>query len=101
MNDEGFIIRNAVENWIEIMNNKTSNFRAYPNEYKVDLRVTQYSKKGVGPVGIPLKSISLIGCFPTAVSEIALDWGAADQIEEYSITWSYDYWDANPLAGIV
>ena len=100
MNDEGFIIRNAVENWIEIMNNKTTNFRAYPNEYKVDLRVTQYSKKGAG-IGIPLKVISLIGCFPTSVSEIALDWGSADQIEEYSITWSYDYWDANPLAGIV
>jgi hypothetical protein len=88
MNDEGFIVRNAVENWIEIINNRISNFRAFPNEYKVDLTVTQYSKKGP-----PLKLIKLVGCFPTAVSEIALDWGQADAIEEYSITWSYDYWE--------
>ena len=53
MNDEGFIIRNAVEQWIEIINNRVSNFRAFPSEYKVDITVTQYSKKGP-----PLKQIS-------------------------------------------
>ena len=88
MNDEGFIIRNAVEKWIDIINQKTTNFRAFPSEYKVDLTVAQYSKKGP-----PLKLVKLVGCFPTAVSEIALDWGSADAIEEFSITWSYDYWE--------
>ena len=88
MNDEGFIIRNAVEQWVDIINQRTTNFRAFPSEYKVDLTVSQYSKKGP-----PLKIVRLVGCFPTNVSEIALDWGSADQIEEYSITWSYDYWE--------
>ena len=88
MNDEGFIIRNAVEQWIDIINQKTTNFRAFPSEYKVDLTVTQYSKKGP-----PLKLVKLVGCFPTAVSEIGLDWASADAIEEFSITWSYDYWE--------
>jgi len=88
MNDEGFIIRNAVENWIDIINQRTTNFRAFPGEYKVDLTVTQYSKKGP-----PLKIVKLVGCFPTVVSEIGLDWGSADQIETYSIGWSYDYWE--------
>ena len=88
MNDEGFIIRNAVENWIDIINQRTTNFRAFPSEYKVDLTVAQYSKKGP-----PLKIIKLVGCFPTNVAEIALDWSSADSIEEYSISWSYDYWE--------
>lgn len=88
MNDEGFIVRNAIETWMEIINQRVSNFRAFPSEYKVDLTVTQYSKKGP-----PLKIVKLIGCFPTAVSEIALDWGSADSIEEFGITWSYDYWE--------
>ena len=100
MNDEGFIIRNAVETWVEIMNQRTTNFRAFPNEYKVDLKVVQYSKKGAG-IGIPLKSITLVGCFPTNISDIALDWGASDQIEEYTVTWAYDYWDSNPVAGLI
>jgi hypothetical protein len=88
MNDEGFVIRNAVESWVEIMNQRVSNFRAFPNEYKVDLTVMQYSKKGP-----PLKVVKLVGCFPTAISEISLDWSSADQIEEYSISWAYDYWE--------
>jgi hypothetical protein len=88
MNDEGFIIRNAVEQWIEIINQRTTNFRAFPSEYKTDITVNQYSKKGP-----PLKIVKLVGCFPTNISEIALDWGSADQIEEYSINWSYDYWE--------
>lgn len=88
MNDEGFIVRNAVESWIDIINQRTTNFRAFPSEYKVDLTVAQYSKKGP-----PLKLVKLVGCFPTAISEIALDWASADAIEEFSITWSYDYWE--------
>lgn len=88
MNDEGFVIRNAVESWIEIMNQRISNFRAFPNEYKCDLTVTQYSKKGP-----PLKVVKIVGAFPVAISEISLDWSNADAIEEYSITWSYDYWE--------
>jgi hypothetical protein len=100
MNDEGFIIRNAMETWVEIMNQRETNFRAFPNEYKVDLKVVQYSKKGAG-VGVPLKSITLVGCFPTNISEIALDWGASDQIEEYTVSWAYDYWDSNPVAGLI
>jgi len=89
MNDEGFIVRNAVEQWIDIINQRTTNFRAFPNEYKVDLTVTQYSKKGPAP----LKLVKLVGCFPTAIGEIALDWASDDAIEEFSITWSYDYWE--------
>ena len=73
---------------LDIINQRTTNFRAFPSEYKVDLTVSQYSKKGP-----PLKIVKLVGCFPTNVSEIALDWGSADQIEEYSISWSYDYWE--------
>jgi len=88
MNDEGFIVRNAMETWIDIINQRTTNFRAFPNEYKVDLTVAQYSKKGP-----PLKLVKLVGCFPTAISDIALDWSSADAIEEFSITWSYDYWE--------
>lgn len=88
MNDEGFVIRNAMEDWIELMNNRVSNFRSFPSEYKVDLTVTQYSKKGP-----PIKIVKLIGCFPTSISEIGLDWGQSDSIEEYTVNWAYDNWE--------
>ena len=28
---------------------------------------------------------------PTELSEIALDW-SSDAVEEYTVTWAYDYW---------
>jgi len=88
MNDEGFIMRRALESWIEKMNGRVSNFRSFPNEYKVDLTINQFSKKGP-----PISVIKMVGCFPTALGDIGVDWGSANAIEEYSVTWAYDYWD--------
>jgi hypothetical protein len=33
-----------------------------------------------------------INMFPTDLSEITLDWGDNDTIEEYTVTFAYDYW---------
>ena len=39
--------------------------------------------------------------FPTDLSEITLDWGDNDTIEEYTVTFAYDYWTRikSPMTG--
>ena len=55
--------------------------------YKKSIKVTQYSKTGEH-----LHHYHFLGAFPTALSAIALDWATASEIEEYTVTWTYDRW---------
>ena len=37
--------------------------------------------------------------FPTDLSEITLDWGDNDSIQEFTVTFAYDYWTASTGSG--
>ena len=41
-----------------------------------------------------LRTYSFVNIFPTDLSEITLDWGDNDSIEEFTCTFAYDYWTA-------
>jgi len=86
INDEGFTFRAQFENWINRINSITENTRASTN-YTGTGTVTQYSKSGATQV-----SYDFINMFPTDLGEISLDWGDNDSIEEYTVTFAYDYW---------
>jgi hypothetical protein len=78
------------ETWSNALNRLVSNVRD-PNisaeEYKVDLEVIQYGKDGG-----EIRSYQLIGAFPTSIGAIGLNWETANAIEEFSVTFAYDYW---------
>lgn len=90
LNDEDFGIRNSMEEWSSKINGLANNLRdvtfGSPLSYKADLSVTQFSK-----TGIPLRTYTFVGAYPTEVGTIALDWGT-EGIEEFTVTWQYDYW---------
>ena len=90
INDEDFKIRNAVEVWQEFINSTTENLRGYgssnPNQYKGQATVTQFSKTGQ-----PLRTYTFNGLYPSTVAPIDLAWDT-DAVEEFTCTWSYDYW---------
>lgn len=94
INDEDFVIRNAMERWIDGINSHGLNIRnpAALNQllYTADVTVTQFSK--IGPA---LKSYKFLGAFPTDVSPIDLDWGTVDTIEEFNITMTYQWWESD------
>ena len=94
INDEDFAIRNALENWMNLINSHAGNVRsgaaANPSGYSVDAVVTQYSKTGQ-----PLKTYTFVGLFPLDLAPIDLDWGSNDAIEEFSCTFAYQYWTAS------
>ena len=87
INDEDFAIRNAMEAWSNAINSHVSNSRALPQDYKSDAVITQFGKDGT-----VLRIYNFEGLFPTNISEITMGWEATDQVEEFSVTFSYDLW---------
>lgn len=94
INDEDFIIRNSMESWMNAINSHQGNIRNSaansPIGYTTDAVVTQFGKSGN-----TLKSYNFVGLFPIDISPIDLDWGSNDSIEEYSVTFAYQYWESN------
>ena len=94
INDEDFVIRDALESWMNQINSHQSNIRNVnannPVNYTVDAHVTQYGK-----TGNTLKQYDFVGLFPIDIAPIDLDWGSNDTIEEYSVTFAYQYWTAS------
>jgi hypothetical protein len=63
------------------------------------MSVIQYGKDGSN-----IRQYDIIGAFPTTVDAISLDWDSQNQIETFTVTFSYDYWlpaneVANPYLG--
>jgi hypothetical protein len=81
INDEDFKVRHAMENWINALNSHEDNLRdsAYvdPSSYKYR------------------------GLFPVDVSLIGLDWGQTDVIEEFNVTFKYDFYTVDGQTGEV
>ena len=94
INDEDFSIRIAIEQWMDLIADHRLNIRrklskseGEGSSYKQRIKLTQWTKSGK-----EAWHYHFIGAFPTALSAIALDWGTASEIEEYTCTWSFDRW---------
>jgi hypothetical protein len=93
INDEDFVVRNAFERWMNGINSHSLNVRnplaQTPESYTVDSQVIQYGKNGDA-----IKTYSFIGVFPTDVSPIEVDWSSNDQIEEFTVNLSFQWWES-------
>jgi len=101
INDEDFKIRDAMERWMNAINSNRGNVRtpaALSNGtgpqtvggYTTDATVSQYGKTG----GAAIRNYNFVGIFPIDIAPIDLDWGSNDTIEEFSVTFAYQYWEA-------
>ena len=94
INDEDFTIRRAIESWMNGINSHGGNVRAAgakdPAGYTVDAQVTQYGK-----TGDKLKVYDFVGLYPLDLAPIDLDWGSNDTIEEYAVTFAYQWWETD------
>lgn len=92
VNDEDFLIRNALEQWSNQIQSHQGNLRQFgsasPSAYKAQAQVTQFSKTGNA-----IRTYTFNGIFPTEISPIELDWNATDTIEEFTVTFQYDWWE--------
>jgi hypothetical protein len=94
INDEDFLIRNAMEQWMHSINSHAGNIREFgsasPLLYKSNAQITQFSKTGV-----PIREYTFNGMFPTEVSTIEMAWETTDAIEEFTVTFQYDFWEVS------
>ena len=99
INDEDFKVHQAFELWMNGLNSHGTNIRnpqlvnpeGGPESYQTDGYVVQFGKSGN-----KLKRYKLVGMFPIDISPIDLDWAANDTIEEYAVTFAYQWWQPTP-----
>lgn len=93
INDIDFSIRNAYERWMSLMNSHEANIGVVnPNLYWADLEIAQ-----LGRDGSELRKYRIISAFPTNLSPIDLSFDATDQVEEFTVTLAYQYWQTNEI----
>ena len=92
INDEFFIVRDAMEKWSNFINDiQTTQGQVSPELYQTSATVKQLSRSGgsnPGEIDV-LREYRFEGIYPNTVSSIPLDYGATDQIEEFQVTFNY------------
>lgn len=91
INDEDFLIRNSLEQWSNSINLHEQNLNILgtaPSDVQSQGQVVQYGKDGK-----ILRVYNFNNVWPSEVSPIDLSWDSTDQIEEYTVTLQYDWWN--------
>lgn len=102
INDEDFNIRNALEFWSNAMDQhstvagakRVSGADENPYSYVTNLVITQFGKQGN-----VIKEYTLHNAFPNNVGQIDVSWENNDQIEEFDVQWSFDYFTTTSPGG--
>ena len=94
INDEDFLVRNAMEAWMNGIVSHDSNLQSLPQDYKSNALITQYSKNGD-----PLRTYKFEGLFPTGIAAQAMNW-ETDGIQTFDVMFSYDLWMVEGNTGI-
>tara|TARA_R110000868_G_scaffold30953_8_gene113936 strand:+ start:30901 stop:31428 length:528 start_codon:yes stop_codon:yes gene_type:complete len=91
LNDTGFEIRDSMERWMNGINAHSANTGiTNPSEYQSDLVVDQLDRDES-----VIKRYNIRGAFPTTVSEVELTYDTASEVETFTVTFSYQYWESN------
>ena len=85
-----------LESWMDKINGHVDNKSTLETEtgdfmgkYSAKGTLTQYAKDGT----TKLSTVDFIDMWPQTVSEIALSYDTASDIEQFDVTWSYNYYE--------
>jgi hypothetical protein len=88
INTEKYNVRNELEKWMEVINGTVDNTGvANVNFGTGTAQLIHYQKDGEKTM-----TYEFVDCWPTAVSEIALSYDTASDIEQFDVTWAYNYY---------
>ena len=92
INDD-FKIRDTMEKWSAFINDLVlANGEVNPFSYQRNGIVKQLTRDKSQEENIVLRQYNFIGIYPNTISEIPLDYGATDEIEEFQVTFNYLYY---------
>jgi hypothetical protein len=90
INEDGFEVRNSFERWQNGINeHRNGTGILNPADYQADLIIEQLNRQNE-----VIKTITLRGAFPVNVAGIDLSYDTTDTIEEYTVEFAYQYWEA-------
>ena len=93
INDTDFNIRNAMERWLNAINDTVTNTGlSNVADYTADLTVEQLDRDDT-----VLKSYILRNCMPQGTGAIELSYDNANAIEEFTVTWRYSHFEASSV----
>ena len=93
INDTDFNIRNAMERWLNAINDTVTNTGlSNVADYTADLTVEQLDRDDT-----VLKSYILRNCMPQGTGAIELSYDTANAIEEFTVTWRYSHFEASSV----
>ena len=89
-----FKIRDTMERWSNFINDMVlANGSVDPESYQKSALVKQLSRDSSSGDSINvIRQYNFVGIYPNVISNIPLDYGATDQIEEFQVTFNYLYW---------
>jgi hypothetical protein len=91
INDAEFVVRDSMERWMNGINQHNANTGlSDPVDYQADMIVEQLRRDGTVS-----KRYDFRGTFPTNISAIDLSYDTADAIEEFTVEFQVQYWEAN------
>ena len=93
VNDEDYRTRDKFESWMSginshVGNRRQSNFIRGAPGYQADGYIEAFGKQGD-----VIKAYKFVGIFPIDLSPMEMDWGANDTIQEYTVTFAYQWWE--------
>ena len=88
INTQNFSLKKVIENWMGAINGTGTNY-GYSDSTSGfgTVTLTQFSKTGTS-----LLKWEFIDAWPQTVSEIALSYDTASDIEQFDVTWAYNYY---------
>ncbi len=90
---EGGQERAELETWMQEINHTGNNVmnanHVTSNGFAGTVQLKQYGKSGSATA---LHTIEFMDCWPSAIAEIALSYDTASDIEEFDVTWTYNYY---------
>ena len=90
-NDTDFLIRNAMERWMNGINaNSDNSGLENPADYMVDAFVDQLDRAGQ-----VIKSYTFRGMWPMTIAPIELTYDGNDAVEEFEVTYRYQFFETN------
>ena len=107
INDESFNLRNAFEEWADLIAKLENNLGATdPNAYMVNAKVYQLgrgsspsSKSNTGTANSVIKEYEFFNIWPSAVAAIDLSYDSTDAIEDFTVDFQVQSYKFNGAGG--
>jgi len=88
INTEKFNVRNEVEKWMEGINGSVDNISESDADFGTGTATLTHYQKG----GASTMVYTFVDIWPTALGEIALSYDTASDVEQFDVTWAYNYY---------